>query len=291
MFIDTHGHVNFNAFFKDADEVLKRALENDMWVIMPGTQYSTSKRAVEMAERYEKGVYAAVGVHPIHLEKRAVDVQEVQSSLTKEQPWMLFETRAEEFDYEKYKELAKNKKVVAIGEVGLDYYRQPKGRQKRAEYQEKQKGALEQQIDLALELDLPVIFHCRKAHNDLIELLKRKQEKHQGKIRGVIHSYTGDIEQAEEFMNLGISFGFNGLILKDVPALPLPQEVISHIPLKRIVLETDSPYLIPPQAGKERNEPVFVKYVAQEIARIKGIDLNEVAEKTTQNAKTLFRIK
>ena len=174
--------------------------------------------------------------------------------------------------------------------MGLDYYRQPKGKQKRAEYQERQKEALEQQIDLALELDLPVIFHCRKAHNDLIELLKRKQEESKGKIRGVIHSYTGDIEQAEEFMNLGLSFGFNGLILKDVPALPPPEEVISYIPLNRIVLETDSPYLIPPQAGNERNEPIFVSYMAKEIARIKKISFDEVAEQTTQNAEILFQI-
>ena len=132
--IDTHGHVNFNAFKNDAEQVLQRALDTDVWVIMPGTQYSTSKRAVEIAERYEAGVYAAIGVHPIHMgEKRRVDVQEVQSQEDEGGSWMVFETRSEEFEYEKYKQLAQNKKVVAIGEIGLDYYYEPKSKTKRQE--------------------------------------------------------------------------------------------------------------------------------------------------------------
>lgn len=290
MLIDTHGHVNFNAFKEDSKEILEKTLKNNIWVIMPGTQYSTSKRAVDMAQQYTEGVYAAIGIHPIHLEKRDVDVLEVQSDEVKEQPWMLFETRAEEFDYEKYKELASDDKVVAIGEVGLDYYRQPKGKQRRQDYRARQKDVFEKQIDLALELNLPVIIHCRVAHNDLLELLQRKQQDTGGKIRGVIHSYTGDIAMTKELLSLGFYFGFNGLILKDVPALPPPKEIVSFIPLDRIILETDSPYLIPPIVKEERNEPMFVEYVAKEIARIKSIDISEVAKQTTQNAKTLFQI-
>ncbi|MDP2637389.1 MAG: TatD family hydrolase, partial [bacterium] len=99
MLIDTHGHVSFNAFKEDGDAVLRRALENGTWVIMPGTQLSTSQRAVEMAEKYGKEVYAAIGLHPIHLEEREVDVLEVQSESVKKEAWMTFETRAEEFDY------------------------------------------------------------------------------------------------------------------------------------------------------------------------------------------------
>ena len=289
MLIDTHGHVNFNAFREDAEEVLKRTLDGDTWVIMPGSQFSTSKRAVEIAEKYERGVYGAIGLHPIHIgEQRRVDVKETQSSLDlvqDKESWEEFTTHSEEFDYEQYKELAKSKKVVAIGEIGLDYYYFPKSKTRREEIKQKQKDVLQQEFNLAREFDLPVILHCRVAHEDLLEFLAT-----QSKVRGVVHSYTGDVEQAKKFMEFGLYFGFNGLIFQNVAALPSPEEVITSIPLDRIVLETDSPYLVPPAAGKERNEPIFVKYVAEEIARIKKISLEQVAEMTTENAKTLFNL-
>ena len=304
MFIDTHAHVNFNAFKEDADEVLKRALKNDTWVVMPGSQYSTSKRAVGIAERYgnpstgsgPSGVYAAIGLHPIHIgEQRKVDVLETQSALDSardKQPWESFETRSEEFDYEAYKELiagASKGKVVAIGEVGLDYYYFPKSKAKREEIKQKQKETLQKQMDLADEFGLPVILHCRKAHDDLLELLTTNYQL-QTNLRGVVHSYTGTAEQAQKFIERGLYIGFNGLIFKDVPALPDPKEVIASIPLERIVLETDSPYLKPPQAPGDRNEPSFVRYVAEEIARIKKINLEEVAQATTENARRLFTL-
>ena len=311
MFVDTHGHVSFQAFKDDADVVLRRALQNNTWVVMPGTQFSTSQKAVEMAEHYPEGVYAAIGLHPIHLgEKRHVDTLELQSELSapletgreaRPQFLMGFETKAEEFEYEKYKVLGKSKKVVAIGEFGLDYYYEPKSKIKREAQRMQQKTTLALQLKLAEELQLPVILHCRKAHEDLLEILntRQKAEGHLGgpatmpsfgraKLRGVVHCYTGDLRQAERFYNLGLYFGFNGLIFKDVPALPNPEEIISSIPLDRIVLETDSPYLVPPVAKTERNEPLFVKYVAEEVARIKNIPVEEVASATTSNAQTLF---
>ena len=299
MLIDTHGHVNFNAFKDDSKQVLKRALDNNTWVIMPGTQFSTSKRAVEMAQNYEQGVYAAIGLHPIHLEEREVDVLEVQSEQVKREPWMVFGTRGEEFDYEKYKTLGQNKKVVAIGECGLDYYYEPKGKEKRKAFRMRQRTTLGLQIKLAQELNLPIILHCRKAHNDLIEIVNSKFEARNPKLRGVVHCYTGTLAQAEKFYEMGFYFGFNGLIFKKVPALPNPQEVIANIPLERILLETDSPYLArrsPDEkrdeggSNNERNEPLFVTYVAQEIARIKKITVEKVAAATTENAKQLFGI-
>ena len=291
MFIDTHGHVNFNAFRDDSNEVLRRTLENNTWVVMPGTQYSTSKRAVEIAEGFDRGVYAAVGLHPIHLgEQRKVDVMEVQSlpPAQDKQSWEEFVTRSEEFDIEKYRELTKSKKTVAIGEFGLDYYYRPKGKAKLEAFKAKQKEVFLKQLELAVETNLPVILHCRVAHEDMLELLTTNYKLKTKNLSGVVHCFTGTVEQAQKFMALGLYIGFNGLILKDVPALPNPGEVISAIPLERIVLETDSPYLTPPMAGIERNEHLFVKYVAEEIARIKKMSVQEVAEATTQNAKTLF---
>lgn len=298
MLIDTHGHVNFNAFKDDSKETLQRALDQDIWVVMPGSQYDTSKRAVELAEQYEKGVYAAIGLHPVHLgEKRHMDVSETQSAspdaLTV-RPWMAFHTKLEEFDKEQYKQLVLSSskgKVVAIGEIGLDYYREPAARAKQEEYRNHQKEILQHQLDLAEELKLPVILHCRAAHDDMYEIVTiRRKIQPDADLRGVMHSFTGTAEQANKFISRGLYIGLNGLIFKDVPALPDPKEVIGSIPLEHIVLETDSPYLVPPAAGAERNEPSFVTYVAAEIAKIKNVDVEKVARVTTKNAKTLFRI-
>lgn len=256
MLFDTHAHLNFNAYKEDSLEVLQRSLDNGVWMINVGSQYSTSKRAVEMAEKHEKGVWAAVGLHPIHV-------------------------REEEFDYEKYKELAKSKKVVAVGEVGLDY---------KPEYalsKEKQKIVLAQQLKLAEELDLPVIFHCRMAHDDLIKILSENGSR----IRGVVHCFTGSWKQAQEYLGMGLYLGFNGIIFK----LNL-EEVIKKTPLEKILIETDCPYLTPlpaealAKAGPLRNEPIFVKYVAEKIAKIKNLSYEEVAKITTENAQKLFKI-
>ena len=297
MLIDTHAHLNFQAFKDDVDEVIKRTLVNDVWVINIGSQYSTSKRAVEIAQKYQEGIFAAVGLHPIHLEARKVDPAEISGDTG-------FQTRVEEFDYEKYKELVRRGggKVVAIGEIGLDYYWKPKTKKRLIEFKERQKKVFLQQLDLAQELNLPVIFHCRAAHEDLIEILNETMKQFNNvAIKGVVHCFTGNFEQAQKFLDLGLCLGFNGLIFKNVPALPNPIEIIQSIPLERILLETDSPYLVPlpvevPQGGTEegpkttRNEPINVRYVAERIAQIKKGNYEKVAEITTQNAKTLFRI-
>lgn len=252
MLIDTHAHLNFSAYKNDVNEVVKRTLDNNIWMINVGSQYSTSKRAVELAGKYEKGVYAAVGLHPIHVQ--------------------------DGFQYEKYKELASFKKVVAIGEIGLDF---------KPEYislKEKQKEVFLKQINLAKELNLPVIFHCRMAHIDLLEVLNSECKNQNSKLDGVVHCFTGIWEQAEEYLDMGFYLGFNGIIFK----LNL-DEVIEKTPLDRILIETDCPYLIPlPQEG--RNEPLYVKYVAEKIAQIKKMSYGKISTITTENAIKLFKI-
>lgn len=247
MIIDTHSHLNFKAFKDDLDKVVKRSLEENIWMINVGSKYETSKKAIEIAENYQEGVFAAVGLHPIHVK--------------------------ENFDAGKYKELAKSKKVVAIGEIGLDYYKD------YGSFKEKQRPGLCQQLELAKELNLPVILHCRKAHEDLINIISNFQ------LRGVIHCFTGSWKEAKQYLEMGFYLGFNGIIYK----LDL-KEVLKKTPLNKILVETDCPYLTPPQAKTERNEPVFVKYIIEEIAKIKNLDFQKVAEITTQNAKKLFRI-
>ena len=180
MLIDTHAHVNFNAYKDDADEVVRRSLDNDIWMINVGSTYETSKRAVEIAEKYEKGIYAAIGLHPIHLSsgilKTKIDPAELPSGTHGASAEEIeFETKEEEFDYEKYRELINRcliggpskRRVVAIGEIGLDYYYRPKTKIKLEQFKEKQKEVFLKQLELAKELDLPVIFHCRIAHDEL----------------------------------------------------------------------------------------------------------------------------
>lgn len=242
MIIDTHSHLNFKAFDNDRDEVIKRTQEQGVVCIDVGTKYETSKHAVELAEKNEN-IYAAIGMHPIHI--------------------------GEEFDKTNYLELAKSSKVVAIGEIGLD----------NKFKDEKQEQVFLQQLDLAAELELPVIIHCRMAHEDVLEILQNRN------LKGTIHCFTGSWEEAQKYLKLGFYLGINGIIFKfDI------DETIKRCPLDKILVETDCPYLTPPMAGVERNEPIFVKHVIQKIAEIKQISFEEVASATTQNAKMLFGI-
>ena len=287
MPIDTHAHVNFSAYKDDSDEVIRRSLAENVWLINVGSQYSTSKRAVEMAERYEKGVYAAVGLHPIHLETGLVKIKNDKEEIQ-------FPTIEEHFDCEQYKKLSQSPKVVAIGEIGLDYYWKPKTKSKLGLFKEKQAAVLFQQMDLAGELDLPVIFHCRMAHDDLLQILDYKLKDPDYKLRGAIHCFTGNWGQAQKYIEMGFYFGLNGIIFK----MNL-DDVIKKIPLEKILLETDCPYLTPllpaealAKAGpmEGRNEPIYVKYIAEKIAKIKNLSYEEIASITTQNAKNLFKI-
>jgi len=279
LLIDTHAHVNFNAFKKDGDEVIERALDKNIWVINVGAQYSTSKRAVKYAEKYKEGVYAIVGLHPSHVFKRT----------KKETEWEKGEEREfEEFDSEKYKKLLKNPKTVAVGEIGLDYYDGISEEEKN-----KQKQIFLEQIELAQQINKPICIHCRKAYNDLIELLTMFSfgcahcpHSCSPGLRGVVHCFVGRWSQAEKLIDMGFYISFNGLITYARSY----DKVIEKLPLDKIVLETDAPYLTPELHREERNEPVYVKYIAEKIAEIKGVEFKKVAEQTTKNARELFGI-
>ena len=278
MLIDTHAHLNFNAYKTDFDRVIKRTLENDIWMINIGTQYATSKKAVEIAEKYAKGVFAAIGLHPIHLETGLVKIKNDTEEIE-------VKTREENFNYEKYKELAKSEKVVAIGEIGLDYYWKPKTKRKLEIFKQRQKETLFQQLSLAKELNLPVIFHCRMAHDDLIQTI---QQSNIPTINGVMHGFVGTTEQLKKYLDFGFYIGFNGIIFKSIQGIDFEKN-IKETPLEKILIETDCPYLTPPQA-EGRNEPICVKYVAEKIAEIKNLSFQDLAKITTENAKNLFKI-
>jgi len=256
MLIDTHSHLNFSDYNEDRDELIKKCLAEDLWIINIGTDYKSSKKAIEISEKYSQGIFASVGMHPENIGK-------------------------EIFDYEEYKTLTNSKKVLAIGEIGLDYWNHSKTKKGQDEFKEKQKELLIKQIELAKELELPVIFHCRLAHNDLLKILGTKENSN---LKGVVHCFTGNWEEAKKYLNRGFYLGFTGIVFKfDL------DEVIKNTPLNRILIETDCPFLSP-LSDVKRNEPLFVKYIGEKIAKIKNITFEEIAKQTTKNAKKLFNI-
>jgi TatD DNase family protein len=277
MLIDTHAHLNFNAFKNDRDRVIDQCFKNDIQLINVGSQYETSKRAVEIAEKYETGIWAAIGLHPIHAIPNQVDVNEVEPN---------FKSRPEEFDAEIYKTLAKSKKVVAIGEIGLDYTYTKTESDKRA-----QKESFRQQLAFAQKLNLPVIVHCREAWNDLVEIIKSetrstKLETNSMSIRGVAHFFSGSKEDAKTLIGMGFLISFTGVIT----FTKAYDEVIKEMPLEKLMVETDCPYVAPVPFRGQKNLPLYVKYVAERIAEIKGIGFSEVAKITTENAQALFKL-
>lgn len=282
LLVDTHTHVNFNAFKDDGDEVVRRALAAGIWLINVGSQCDTSRRAVEYAERHREGVYAAVGLHPNHLVRAFIDVSELGEHAA-------FETRGETFDYEAYKTLAELQKVVAIGESGLDYYRLGQivdaAGLSESELKAKQRENFLNHVRLASHLSKPLIIHCRNAHADLLEILKDFKTQATGSaLRGVVHCFTGTWEEARQYLELGFFISFTGIIT----FARSYDEVVKQVPLERLLMETDAPYLAPlPHRGK-RNEPGYVRFVAEKVAELKNLFFEDVARQTTENARGLF---
>jgi TatD DNase family protein len=280
MLFDTHAHVNFKSFKDDAKETLQRALDAGVNVINVGSQIDTSRQAVELANSFEKGVYAVVGLHPEHTHSQYVDEEETH-----------FLSREENFNYEEYKKLAQNGKVVGIGECGLDYYRLPEDKSLHKKVKEKQKAAFRLQLKLAKELNKALVIHSRpeKGNEELFDdLVNILDEEKIGDLRFEVHSFTGSPEALKKFLDRGSHVSFNGIITFDKTGNM--EKLVKMAPMDRIILETDCPYLTPvPHRGK-RNEPAYVRFVAEHVARVKGLAVEEVERQTTENAKTLFGI-
>jgi TatD DNase family protein len=262
VLIDSHCHLDFPEFDEDREEVLARATANGVrYIVNPGIDLATSQRAVMLASRYAE-VYAMVGIHPYH----AATVDEAT----------LTELRG----------LAKQPKVVAIGEIGLDYYRGSAPPAVQIE-------ALWRQLMLAAELGKPVAIHQREAGADLRRVLSKwvaelQPDPYCERMRGVLHAFSGDLELAEEghwwrfFLGLGGSLTF--------PNASSVQRVAKELPLTQVVVETDAPYLSPYPYRGQRNEPGRVVFVAEALARLHNVPMAEVARQTTQNANHLFGI-
>ncbi|WP_053954862.1 TatD family hydrolase [Inediibacterium massiliense] len=255
MLFDSHAHLDDPRFDKDRDEIIKRAQENGIsYIVNPGSDFETSVRSIEMAKEYDM-VYAAVGVHPHDVK----DMDEITLSLLKG--------------------LSKKPKVVAIGEIGLDYHYDHSPRDLQREW-------FRRQIHLAKEVKLPIIIHDREANDDVLRILKEEEAFETGV---VLHCYSGSAELARQYIKLGAYISIAGPVTFNNARKTV--EVVESIPLEYLFVETDSPYLTPvPYRGK-RNEMSYVKYVAEKVANIKGISIEEVAHQTTENAKKFFNIK
>lgn len=290
-YFDIHTHVNFKAFDEDRDAVIARALEADTWMINVGTQVDTSRKAIELAHKYKEGVYACIGLHPIHTDKSFHDEKELGPSFAEASDGQGkkegFFSRGEIFDKDIYREMLKDKKVIAVGECGLDYYHMD------SESIEKQKKAFIEQIELAQEFDKALMLHIRNpedksknAYADVAEILA----KHPG-VRGVSHFFAGSVEDMKRFVEMGIYISFAGAITyKPKPEICDYVSVIKETPLEFILTDTDAPYVAPVPFRGRRNEPSYVCEIVKKIAEIKELPVKEVAETIIQNVKKVFKI-
>jgi TatD DNase family protein len=255
MLIDSHAHLDDKRFDGDRDRLIKSLKENGIeLVINPGADLQSSIKAVSLAEKYEN-IYAAVGVHPHSAKEMDDSTVEILKSFTHRD------------------------KVVAIGEIGLDYYYDNSPR-------DIQRKRFIEQLNLAKEVDLPVIIHSREAAQETFDILKDAQD---GTLEGVLHCYSGSVEMAKEYIKLGFYISIAGPVtFKNSRIL---KEVAKEVPLDKLLIETDSPYLTPEPYRGKRNEPIYVRYVAGTIAEAKGLEFAEIEKITSRNTKKLFRIK
>jgi len=288
MLSDSHCHLQFNGYNENREEVIKKCLEKGMLLNIIGTQFNTSKKAVELAETQE-GFHATIGLHPVHINTAEIDEEESH-----------FVTREEKFIKDDYRELARSKKVVAIGECGIDLFHIPKNIPIK-EILDKQKKEFIKQIELAIELDLAMVIHVRNsdskelpnAYEEVLEIFNCHPELVSGS-RGTIHCYGGNSSQAQEFLSLGFSIGITGIIT--FPARknnPKPTEdlieVVKNTPIEKLLIETDSPYLAPQAYRGKQCEPWMTKEVAKKIGEIKGLSTDEVINQTSKNFKEIFK--
>ncbi|GHO44604.1 TatD family hydrolase [Ktedonospora formicarum] len=255
MLTDSHTHIDTIRFQEDREDVIQRAIEGGVTrMIDPGCDLASSQAALQLAQEHPGVIFAGVGVHPHDASTYTAEVEAQLRALTKEP------------------------EVVAIGEFGLDYYRMLTPR-------DTQRTVFCAHLDLAREYDLPCIIHVRDSHEDVTELLRA----HGKGLRGVFHCFSGTVQQAEECLSTcpGFVLSFAGPLTKQGNELP---EVARMVPLDRVMVETDSPYLVPKPERSRRNEPLFVRHTAQKLADIRGMTLEEIAQVTTQNAIRLFSL-
>jgi TatD DNase family protein len=254
VFVDSHAHLQWNSFIDDFELVLERAKKTQVCCIVNiGFDLDSCIKGVKLANTYPE-LYASIGIHP-HSANEFNDT--TLSTL---------------------KTLATNPKVVAIGEVGLDYFR-------NLSTKEAQMKAFEAQLSLAYELNLPVVIHDREAHDDILKVLS----KYNGKLNGIMHCFSGDIKIAQQCIDMGFLISFAGNVT--YPKAYQLHEAAKYVALDNMLIETDCPFLTPQEMRGKRNEPSYLVMTANKIAALKDVSIDDVAAVTTKNAKTIYRIK
>lgn len=257
-FFDIHSHINDSRFDEDIGEVLSRMKSAGVWSLVVGTEKRMSETAVKLADSRDF-LFASVGLHPT-------------------------DDTSEAFDETLYRKLARNPKVLAIGECGLDYLRIPEG--ETQEEKIRQQKLFEQQLELAVSLDKPLMIHCRNAHADMLDILNSKKKEHGDKLRGNIHFFSEGKDVAKKYFDIDFTISFTGVITFTHDY----DEAVQYAPIERLLSETDCPYVSPvPYRGK-RNEPVYVEEVVKKIAEIRGEDFETVRAALVQNALRVFQI-
>lgn len=303
MLFDSHTHLNFSIFAENYREIIADCLKKEIGVVNIGSQFDTSKRAVEIANEFPNDpIYASIGLHPIHISGTEVDEEEIKfkgrEPARNASQARLAMAGGEKFDAAIYQELINKygKKIVAIGEIGLDYFHIPADKNTE-EIRDKQKDGFVAQLNFAVKNNLPVILHARgskenfnDAYLDMLDIIQLQITNYKLQITGVLHCFGSNRAIAKKFLDLGFYLGFTGIITfknKNVAEL---KEVVKTTPLDKILVETDAPYLSPePHRGK-KNTPQNVEFVARQVAELKGIDFDEVCQQTTENFKIFFRI-
>jgi len=284
-FFDAHTHVQFAAYDADREAVILRARDAGVRFVNVGTQKDTSRRAVELAEQHE-GVYAAIGLHPVHTSRSFHDADELGGGDAAKS----FTSRGEVFDTAYYRGLALRPLTVAIGECGLDYFHFHDGESRETQIQ-KQKDAFLAQIELAEEIKKPLMIHCREAFGDLIEMLIAHRQSLA--VPGIIHFFTGTVSEMEKLLDMGFSFTFGGAITfppRKGEAENQYHELIRKIPIDRILSETDAPYVAPAAYRGKRNEPAYVIETVKKLAELKKVSVDKMAAQIRENAKRVFGV-
>lgn len=256
-FFDIHSHINDSKFEFDITETITRMSSDDVWTIVVGTDSHNSQLAVQISNFYD-GVFASIGIHPA-------------------------DDPNARFDPDFLTQLASSKKVVAIGECGLDYLR---GVDISLSEKKRQMDLFEAQLELAVKIEKPIMVHCRDAHSDMINILLSKKKEYGDALRGNIHFFAGSVEEAKKYFELGFTISFTGVITFASDY----DDVVKYAPLDMIMSETDSPYVAPVPYRGNRNEPVYVKEVVKRIADIRGEDLVVVQQAMVDNAMRVFEI-
>ena len=254
ILVDTHAHLYLDDFEEDREQVIRNAADNDVgYILLPNIDKGTVTPMLSLADAHPDICIPMMGLHPTSVKK---DYREQLSEVEK---WL------------------SERSFCAVGEIGIDLYWDKT-------HLKEQETAFREQVRLAQQLDLPVVIHSRNSFKEIIDILK---DESQDTLRGVFHCFTGDLDEAYQAINLGFTLGIGGIITYKKSGFA---DVIEHIDLKHLVLETDAPFLPPVPHRGERNQSAWIMFVAQRLAQLKGISVEEAAEATTENAKKLFRL-